>query len=636
MINVFLLTQSIDIRNQIEGIVEKRLQNTRGYESDDLDATLKLEVLWDTPLKPGQPHLVDLYGHLVARIEQSISASKEYDSQDETIIVVDAIRCNGLEGLCIQAAGSGHWECLIAMLVLTFPEVQWVFGLVTDDFTHKNISSEDLLANIFATPFRERLFDPTGLRSLVRKLTRNVLDEAMYLPVRELAAAAIDEEKSYCYLGAYAAYRFGCRADVVFNWRQMEARFAPKNETSKSHGYWLLFEDMSLQFPDKIKGAHLLKLSERADHFPLLDSKKPQIESSTHRILVTSAHERRTGGELKKNLEYLSQNKGGAHGTAHVFKPTRGILGLWHDSKLLGTRGNSQRAGNVPDFVWPPKSDLSKKDLPLASTKPSTDAHGAPGKLSLVAETTLARARARLNSIRSERDAVLGAVLAGDALELVGHRNPTISTDALMLKHAFEVEAECQFSGVEQNILIEPRIKEIEIESRAISLWSHVRQRERAQINAELHVLNQLTLILRTHNRFDEEQICIDRVRHLQNTLWLGAEPWRWPLTPALRYIELLLSSLQSFLAAVGIWLLILGVLYVIAFPEQSSLGIRVVKGLENAVSSFFSVGIPIHTLPEGIEYSRFQAFVINLAISSGFLHLGILISRLYALVSRR
>lgn len=636
MINVFLLTQSDENCRSIARIVTKRHQKMRGYDPGLSGEALKLEVLWNTPFGFGKPHLVDLYSNLVARIDQPISILKTFDSHDETIIVVDDIRCKGTEGLCIHADGSGHWECLIAMLILTFPEAQWVFALVTDDFAHKIISKEDLLENLFATPFRERLFDPTGLRNLVRKMTREVLGGRMYLPIRKFAAAAIDEERSYCYLGAYAAYRFGCRADVVFNWRQMDARFGSKNsknETAKSHGYWLLFEDMSLQFPDKERG-HLLTLSERAEHFPLLDSRNPQIETSTHRILVTSAHERRAGGELQNNLEYLKQHKGSAQLPKPVIKPTRGILGLWNDSELLVPSGDSERLGNVPDFIWPPKPNASSKNLPHDSTLHDRDAHGAPGKLSLVAETTLARARARLNSIRSERDAVLGAVLAGDALELVELRNPTIATDALMLKHAFEVEAECQFSGVEQNILIEPRIKEIEIESWAIALKSHDRQRKKAQINAELHVLNRLTLILRTHNRFDEEQICIDRVRKLQNTLWLNASAWRCTLFPVLWYVDFLLSSLQRFLAAVVSWLLVLGILYFFVFPDQSCLGF--IKGLENAVSSFFSVGSPIHNLPEGKEYSRLQVLVINLAIVSGCLHLGIFISRLYALVSRR
>ena len=81
--------------------------------------------------------------------------------------------------------------------------------------------------------------------------------------------------------------------------------------------------------------------------------------------------------------------------------------------------------------------------------------------------------------VTSVADAVSGAVLATDALELTGGRTPTTAIDALYLKHQFELEAECQFSGVEYHLRIEPRLEEIAEDAAWICRWFAPRQQKK-------------------------------------------------------------------------------------------------------------------------------------------------------------
>ena len=163
----------------------------------------------------------------------------------------------------------------------------------------------------------------------------------------------------------------------------------------------------------------------------------------------------------------------------------------------------------------------------------------------LVAENLILRAESSAGSVETVAEAAQGAVLAVDAEELTGGRTPTTAVEALTLKHRFEVMAECQFCGVAYHIWMKPRLDEIAEETTAICKWFHAGQRKNAALNAEMHIVNQLVGILREFNRFDEEQICLNRIRRLHNTLWMRQKPSRLIFWPVLRYLELLLSSFQ-------------------------------------------------------------------------------------------
>lgn len=596
-------------------------------------------IVWDHPA--GRQGTVAAYETLVRRIEIAARDGDDHVPLNQVHVLVDSISPAGLSAV----EESGGWENLVAMLILTFPEIRWVFGVRRGVAALScPIESHSLVA-LFNLATRDPLLDPTGLRDWVRELTNaglNTASDDLRLPNRALRAVAVDEEKPYAYLHGYTAYRFGLVVDVVTSWKLMESLFH-RTDPSKSHGYWLLLEDMSLNFADRERGKHLLSLEAydeekngevirqgRSIHCNLLESSKGNIEHSDYRVLITTGQTRPGDDVLNKNRTYLRQK---AYGCGRViFKPASGMFDLWEKVGLYRKQRGSGRLGNVGKFSWPPPPVG-----PILTDNKKAEGHGAPGKLMLVAEALIRRAEALLGKVTRVEEAVQGAVLATDALELTGGRTPTTAIEALALKHQFEVLAECQFSGVEYHLKITTRLHEIGLETEAICRWFHKSERHNAKLNAEMHILNALVRILRAHGQFDEEQLCMHRIRHLHGTLWMRARPWRYVFLPFIRYVELLLKSFLGFVGVVLVWLVVLSILFAV-FPAKPSVWNieRLLIGMENAVSAFFSMGPPMQHGIAPLGFSLSYVLVSALCIIASFLHLGVLVSHLYAVVSRR
>jgi hypothetical protein len=600
-------------------------------------------IVWDW--SAGREGVVDAYETLVRRVEGAARARDDRLPLNHVVALVDSVCPTDLN--VIDEGGS--WDNLIAMLILTFPEIRWVFGVARgkgqESLWRPTVEPHHNLTSLFKPTRRDPLFDPSGLRQSVRACTNiGLRKDDLELPTRQEIAAAIDEELPYAYLHGYTAYRFGFRADVVTTWAFMEAQFSClKEEQINSsdnapigHEYWLLLEDMSLNFPDQPRTVHLLRLdTERAKACCWLDSADADSEPSEHRILVTTGQTRPGDTALCKNLRYL-RNK--AHGRGDVvFKPACGMFDLWAKAGLFRKWVGTRRRGDVPWFKWPPRRPSMSPESDTDGDKTGGSGHGTPGKLLLVAEALIRRAEALLGKVANMGEAVQGAVLATDALELTGGRTPTTAIQALSLKHRFEILAECQFSGVEYHVSITPRLDEIDLETRAICRWFASRQRDSAVLNSRMHILNQLVGILRQHNQFDEEQRCMNRVRHLHATLWMRERPWRYVFWLPIRYVAMLLSSFRGFVGMVVVWIIVLAVLFAWADQCTARWDVdRLVKGLESAVTSFFSVGPPLQHGKQPTSINEWKVVVSGLAMISGFLHLGVLISHLYMIVSRR
>ncbi len=551
-------------------------------------------------------------------------------SRHRVVVLVDGIARP--DDLNVVAQGGG-WESLLSMLILAFPEFRWVFGVWgasnADAKRVTELAKHHSLISLFGPGESDPLFDATGLRDWIRERTNHCLEhelkDDLRLPLREERAAIIEEEQSYLYFNGYCAYRFGFRADLIASWQRMKNTFGNKGK----HPYWLLLEDMSLNFPDREKGIKLHCLrGERARECPQLDSINAAVERSRQRVLITTGQTRPGDDTLSRNRDYLREK---AHGRGTlVLKPASGLFDLWEQAGLMRRYDGVSHTDFAPSHRWPPEK-------PVLAGK--ADGHGAPGKLLLVAEKLIERAEAIKSQVRSVGDAVLGATLAADALELTGCRTPTSAIQALSLKHQFEVMAECQFSGVEYHIHIEPRISDITRDLEAICLWFGEGKRESARLNAHMHILNQLVRILREYNRFDEEQICMNKVRSLHSTLWMKSRSWRSIFWLPIRYVEYLLESFLRFVGVLGIWVAVLAFLFALypADPNPSDCGlVRFGIGLENAITSFFSVGAPMQHLKIVDDPSVGFVVVSMISIISGFLHLGVLISHLYSVVSRK
>jgi hypothetical protein len=275
----------------------------------------------------------------------------------------------------------------------------------------------------------------------------------------------------------------------------------------------------------------------------------------------------------------------------------------------------------------------SKNFLTWLITKKGHRSHGSPGKIMLVADTLIRRSRGLLAKTDSVETAVQGAVLATDALELTGGRTPTSAVEALTLKHHFEVLAECQFSGVAHQIDTKWRWKEINAETESISQWFQRKEIGKAKLNARMHVLNRLIRVFREHNKFDEEQQCLIRARNIHNSLWLRRSPWHLLFMPFLRYFELLMRSILWFVGCLSIWVFVFGWLF-----KWSASYPTYWHGLFDAVTSIFAISSPAshHLSQNDFQVPSFYAAVVCGAIIIGVAHLGVFVSHLYTMVSRK
>ena len=148
-------------------------------------------------------------------------------------------------------------QALAAMLVLSFPEINWKFLTTAENGNNESDQipkehilsyfSESLMKDFFTRAFGfSPLFDFYGLRNSIRNNIKKTEDvKAEYLRIRESLAAAIDEERSYAYLHSYLLYKLGYRSLPVTTMKMMREVFRENNNEIA-----LVFEDMFLNFPD--------------------------------------------------------------------------------------------------------------------------------------------------------------------------------------------------------------------------------------------------------------------------------------------------------------------------------------------------------------------------------------------------
>lgn len=540
------------------------------------------------------------------------------------------------------------WSVIVAMLILAFPETLCCFNtkLKTVDtfyFSEAHAWSpinflESLQAKLrlIDTGFTS-LFDPTGLRTIIRDQIRTQVEDkkpvAPYVPVRRKLAAVIDEEEEYAFLNAYAAYKFGFRVYKLTSFELMNGVLSQIPEASLpdsvvESNLSLSFEDLYLSFPDR--DPHI---AQRLSRLPQRDRVFTPLRQVRHRIFMTVGHQTRFEDKItwEINRDYLKALLGAGHDVKMIFKPGAGIFDIWRRSGLKWKLQN----GKASNFDWPPEHGSTNVDL---------GGHSAPGRLLTIAERLLKRARVVLQGCTSVEDALHGALLAGEAQEYLGHRTPTTALEALAIRQQFEVVAECMFYGVEYNMDIQSRFNEIEVEVSAIGRWFRRATRKSSVLNAEIRILSGLLQYFRNHSQFDEEQKSLNRLRALHRRLWFNRhKSWAWIFYPIRYYIEFLLGSVLRFAAALLGWIIVFTFAYGIiltSHPDSSSLlKLGLLHGLFDSITAFFGLQPP-HDLNQLVEeYPNHPESIIVLtifAIITGFVHLGVFISHLYSMISRR
>jgi hypothetical protein len=171
-----------------------------------------------------------------------------------------------------------------------------------------------------------------------------------------------------------------------------------------------------------------------------------------------------------------------------------------------------------------------------------------------------------------------------------------------------------------------------------VGLWFRDETREISELNAEIGIVSDLVLTFRNYNQFSEEQAGLTKLRELHRKLWVRRhQPWGWLVCPFRFYVDSLLASVPRFILAIIVWVLIFGIIYTI-LPgkiEHGELGQGIFHGLEDAAAAFFGLQPP-HDFKTVERAGELAVWVTLSLILIGFVHLGIFVSHLYSLMSRR
>lgn len=546
---------------------------------------------------------------------------------------------------------------LIGMLILAFPEIQWVMDnsklfpiLINKSGAIPVQPNAETIAKAFPVSLADAvdrmkaghapLFDGDGSRNALYKVISEYISEsepgngdntplkpADYLPLRDLWAAAIDDEKSYAYFNAYTAYRFGFRAYSVTTLTMMELLL--KDEKRKPD---VIFEDIYLNFPDRSGDDHL-------SEFYIPGAKKgkegrnirfPAISNARFRVLVTCGgggkHEQATRRENTRQLKIqerkrwpnsrnCSYSDESQKWWSLLHKPVSGVFDIFRISGLR--RWTYSR--NPPVFLWPPEPKNEK------NPKMAGRGHSSPSALLSVAVHLIDRAERLQDSVHSAEEAVRGAVLCNIACELLGCLTPTIALEALSLKHYFEALAECQFYGVQAAFEVQKRLADMEAEADAIARCFDSKTRKLAVLNGKASIVDNLAALFREQNQFDEEQQCLIQARELRRKIWVEQHiPFSLPIGWAWWYVTFLVSAPWRFALAMLAWWGGLAVLFSLLGVNHGS------AHWVNSASVFFGIQPPAG----GIE--GLGGAVVVAGMVAGFVHLGIFISHIYSIISRR
>jgi hypothetical protein len=584
------------------------------------------------------------------------------------------------------------------MLVLAFPEVRWHFLVLTGrprDDQRDRANQEPLhrwdsfqalhgIDGLFE-PRGTPLFDGYGLRQHVltcmtedenqdRHFNRRSLRSVGSVPARRALATVLDEEEGYRWLQAYMAYRHGFRVCAIAFWREAEnllgsggrldPKASPRDDALIHNSFFALsLEDWFLSYPDQNDPA-TSDLRRRSELLPALRLQAPPL-----RRFLTVGHQHQAGVLVDRRNNWLAQlRKQEIGATGHplkqkqqiAFKPASGIFSLWKELGLDRDWNSSgeqawrpslrrKYQGLAPGYFWPP--DISD----TAVTQNVDEGHSSPGRLLHLAECLIDRANVLVRECNTATEALRGAVLATQALELLGCRTPTVSVEALLLKHAFEVIAECQFPGVQYHLNLKERLADVKANLAGMSFWLHHNRRRDFMLNAEAQILSKLSSILVEYGEYEEAELCQQELRDLRRQISVRYDfktrslfapliwPFRW-------YIVFVLRSTANFFLSIAILIAIFwGAHYfegresVSASDDRAHCSV-VPKNSRCKDSPALAGGAFYDTFkaiisgePIDKEKTTFWARMISYVASSlGVLNLGILISELHSRMNRR
>ncbi|MEI7909643.1 MAG: hypothetical protein WCK77_08420 [Verrucomicrobiota bacterium] len=536
----------------------------------------------------------------------------------------ESVLClHGIDPANLNVLDSNGWNTLAGMLILAFPEARWVV-IGAGGHSLESVGGCALWA----------LCDPSGVREAVKCQTITKGGRTCF-PLREKTFVALDEEQDYAFFFAYTAYRFGYRAATPLSWEETKQLLGGPAPLMNPFG---TLEDIFLQYADQPDNLQI-----PVSYLESREAEMSALGSAGVRIMVTSGGQdrfsRRGGDRERRNLAYVRRLRLRRVHVAVISKPLAGMFRLWAESGVLywmklERRNWCQQHGHVsavcdsyatvraPGFEWPP-----------GGIDDDPGNHSSPGRLLMVARTLLDRAERLLNDrIDSVEQAVKGAVLATEALEMLGDRTPTMALEALAVKHQFEVLAECQFIGVRHNIEVEQRIDELRHEIAVICNRFARSERTAAARDAEVAILGKLVKVFQDYNQFDEEMECLFWQRLAMGRLLRNRHGFAgWIFGWVWRYLNRLVRHPLYFLGAILGWLLIGSVAFSLVEslnPAEWSWGL---DALSWSLNAFFA-----GNAPDGTSAAGPAGWVTRGLTVCGLFHFGVFISYVYTLISRK
>lgn len=629
--HVHILAQSVISVEALEGVAKEMELNNSDYV--ELKSSIVQPAMLDNSF-----NLVAVFREIAARLENRTEQLPKTNAP-QLAVIVDCVDLASLDPL----TEAGGWGCLVAMLVLTFPDVRWVFGLMhakpKEDSEIQCLRYFHDLDSFYREPVNN-LFDGSGLREYVRKQIKTKHEgHCKKMKFRPLLAIALDDELQFTYFNSMAAYRFGWRCFPIDS--QTVANNLLGVDSKAEIKIDLTFEDVHLNFPDRTKNfGSLSKLEGR-------DKILPKLNGDKKRLFVTASD---SGTNDDGNRDYIDdlikQNKTDPNGK--ISKPVKGFFGFG----ILSEWSQNMFNGNL----------TSHTHVELDNLNENLGEHSAPGRLLEVSTTLLARA-SRIakdgETSTSSLCAIQGAVMATDALELLGDKTTTTSIAALALKHELEVTAEVQFLGV---TLFKTSAQERfrEIRSSVDKLTGDMKKNPVANIAAQLSIINHLIPIYNAHHQIDAEAVLLEKERYLDVRRTYKPFKWRfnkksdfrecWESISAIifymprLYICFLLGGIRRLTAVSAVWVIALGLL--LSFAERPTFSMDSMEqigklqvgpyetGLQDSFFSFVSIG-QISQF-SNLDTHKLWLIVTAFTMLLGVVHVGLLISHLYSIVSRR
>lgn len=235
----------------------------------------------------------------------------------------------------------------------------------------------------------------------------------------------------------------------------------------------------------------------------------------------------------------------GGHYWCFVRKPLGGIFGLRNQCGLPNGRdfGGQLNAETVRKSY----RNALKGHAPTETGEDvEASGHSAYGMTLDIATDLIARVRAMKNKDdeMGVEEGIHAAVLATCAYELLSHKTPALSIEALALRHYFEVLVECQFHGVRASLDMGDRLIDIHNSMSQICRAADGTVREDMFANGMATICDNLADLLRSRGRFSEAAFFTRRARFMHRLLqppfwrsffaypeWVLRAPWHFAIS---------------------------------------------------------------------------------------------------------